>query len=210
MSDNSKNFIIVIGRQYGSGGRRIASIVAEKLGVPYYDKKLLSEASERFGFSDHIFSGADEKRPSFLRSLLQLNYGVSSADCNPDTLSSESIYNAQSNVIRQIAESGSCVMVGRTADYVMRHHPNILSVFIHAPVEKRAELIMSRGERDNAESAAELAKKIDRERESYYNYFTSRRWGHASNYHLCIDSSSMDFEQVADLIIQTLKLKCSI
>lgn len=204
------NFIIVIGRQFGCGGRKIGKRIAEALGVAYYDKTLLSEAAREFGMDPEIFQAADEKRPSFLRNFLGLSCGTSNSPCSPGALSShfspgslspEALYNAQSEVIRKICSKGSCVIVGRTADYVMRHHPGLVSIFIHAPLEHRVNEIISRKDAKDSIQATALARKHDKGRESYYNYFTNRSWGTAGNYHLCFDSSRFD----ADAIIALLK-----
>lgn len=202
-------FIIVIGRQFGCGGRKIGRKIAEAFGIPYYDKTLLSKAAEEFGIDSEIFSAADEKRPSFLRNFLGLSCGTSNSPCapgaishlGPGSLAPESLYNAQSEVIRSICKKGSCVIVGRTADYVMRHEPGLISIFIQAPIEHRAKEIVAREDAADEHSATSLAKKHDKARESYYNYFTNRSWGTAENYHLCFDSSRFD----ADAIIALLK-----
>ncbi|MDE6716755.1 MAG: cytidylate kinase-like family protein [Muribaculaceae bacterium] len=203
------NFIIVIGRQFGCGGSKIGRRIAEAFGIPYYDKTLLSEAAQKFGMDPEIFRAADERRPSFIRNFLGLSCGTSNSPCTPGTLhhfgpgslAPESLYNAQSEVIRSICEKGSCVIVGRTADYVMRHHPGMVSIFIQAPIEHRVKEIIARNDAATEEEAVALAKKHDKGRESYYNYFTNRTWGTAGNYHLCFDSSMFD----ADAIIALLK-----
>lgn len=200
-----ENFVLVIGRQYGAGGRSLGKKIAQSLGVSYYDKELLSEAAESMGFDSEIFSQKDEKRPSFLRSILSFNYGSLNASIPSETLSSENIYKFQSDVIRSIAAKGSCVIVGRTADYILRDHKNLLSIFINAPIEHRAKLIHQRGEVDSIEKATEKAKKIDKSRESYYNYFTNQHWGRADNYHLTFDSSRISPESIVNLIQQHLK-----
>lgn len=199
MSDQGKNFTVVIGRQFGSGGRKIGRMLADRLGIDYYDKELLHEAARGFGFSTDIFDANDEKRPSLFKSLLQAAYGVTTqAEANP--LSGEAIYAAQSKVIRAIAEKGSCVIVGRTADYVLRDNPRCASIFIHAPIGHRANAVVSRGEASNIEQGAEMARKADKKRESYYNYFTGRRWGHSDNYHLSIDASTMSVDNIVELL----------
>lgn len=203
------NFIIVIGRQFGCGGSEIGRRIADAFGIPYYDKTLLSKAAEEFGIDPEIFRAADEKRPSFLRNFLGLSCGTSNSPCapgtishfGPGTLAPESLYNAQSEVIRSICNRGSCVIVGRTADYVMRHHPGLISIFIQAPIDHRTKKIVARNDAPDEASATALAKKHDKGRESYYNYFTNRNWGTAENYHLCFDSSRFD----ADAIIALLK-----
>lgn len=194
------NLVIVIGRQFGSGGRRIGKLVAERLGIGYYDKELLSEAAGSLGYAPEIFAAADEKRPSPLRSMLQGVYGIAD-NFHATSMSGEKLYERQSEVIRKIGDIGRCVIVGRTADYVLRDNPGLVSVFLHAPVEHRARMIVQRNESPSLNEAAELARKNDRNRESYYNYFTGRSWGKASNYHLTVDASALDDSDTADLII---------
>ncbi len=201
------DFIIVIGRQYGAGGRKLGKKLAEALNVPYYDKELLSEAADALGFSKELFRNADERKPSVLRSFLSFNYGSPSASFSSYTLSDDNLYRAQSNVIKSICEKGSCVIVGRTADYVMREHPGLLSVFIHAPEEHRAKNILDRGEAKSMKDALEKARKFDRSRESYYNYFTNRHWGQADNYDLTFNSSRLRIEDIMPLIIASLSNK---
>lgn len=200
-----EKFLIVIGRQFGSGGKQIGKLVADRLGVEYYDKKLLTEAALKYGFSAKIFAEADEKRPSPFRSLLHLALGASSTPFSQETLSAEGIYTAQSKVIKSICESNSCVIVGRTADYVMRDHPRLLSVFLHAPMEYRKKRVMRREAGISEDEAEELARKNDSQRESYYNYFTGRRWGSCANYHLSIDSSMFTDEEIADIIVSAVR-----
>lgn len=200
-------FVIVVGRQYGSGGRSIGRMLARELGVGYYDKTLLKEAAESFGYSPDIFERGDEKRPSFLRSLLSLNYGATSDTTPASVMSDERLYQFQSDVIKNICERESCVIVGRTADYVMRHHPRLVSIFLHAPIEARVKRIMERGDVASEKEAREKAQKIDRNRESYYNYYTNRPWGVASNYHLSIDSSRVSEEAILAIVKDILERK---
>lgn len=186
------NFVIVIGREYGSGGRRIGKMLAESLGVNYYDKTLLSEAARKLGYSPEIFERKDEKRPSLIRSILSFTYGAQTANLDGAPMSDEKIYEFQSRVIRDICERESCVIVGRTADYIMRDHPGLVSLFVHAPIEERARAIMRRGETDSEDEAREIATRCDSHRSSFYNYYTNREgWGRARNYHLTFDSSRM-------------------
>lgn len=198
--------VIVIGRQFGSGGRRIGKLVAERLGIGYYDKELLSEAAGSLGYAPEIFAAADEKRPSPLRSMLQGVYGIAD-NFHTTSMSGEKLYERQSEVIRKIGDMGDCVIVGRTADYVLRDCPGLVSVFLHAPIEHRARMIVERNDSASLDEAAELARKHDRDRESYYNYFTGRNWGKASNYHLTLDASAIEESDTAELIISFAKTK---
>lgn len=194
------DFVIVIGRQYGAGGRQLGKKLSEKLNVPYYDKELLSEAAQTLGLSKDLFVKADEKKPSLLRSFLSFNCGSSSASFDSYTMSDDNIYRAQSDVIRSICDKGSCVIVGRTADYIMRNHPGLLSIFIHASEKYRARAIFSRGEASSEEKALEKIHKNDHCRESYYNYYTNRQWGKADNYDLTFDSSRFSIDSIVPLI----------
>lgn len=201
------NFVIVIGRQFGSGGRTIGKLIADRLGISYYDTEILKKAAESEGVSQEIFKEHDEKKPSVLKALLQGLYGI------PDNfhtvpLSGERTYKVQSNVIKELCRKGSCVIVGRNADFILRNHPRLLSVFLHAPIEKRAQRIIERKDALNLEDAMELALRHDRRRESYYNFYTGeKKWGVASNYHLCIDTESLDYSHIADIILGTARLK---
>lgn len=205
--DEKEKFLIVVGRQYGSGGRRIGRMLARELGVSYYDKSLLSEAAGRLGYDPKIFERKDERRPSFLRSLLSFNYGAPTANINEAPMSDEKLYESQSKVIRQICDRESCVIVGRTADYIMREHPRMVSLFIHAPEHIRAKNIVSRQETDDEKDALDIASRRDRARESYYNYYTNRNaWGHARNYTLSFDSSRISDELILKAVKDILGL----
>lgn len=199
--ENTRDFVIVIGREYGSGGREYGKFIAENLGVPYYDKLLLQQAAERLGYSEGIFRTKDEKRPSRLRGWLSLTYGAPLAELAGMPMGDEKIYECQSRVIKEACNRGSCVIVGRTADYIMRNHPGLLSIFIHAPENVRALRIISRGECNDKASALELHRKRDKERGEYYRYYTNRGgWGRCNNYHLSIDSSRISKERVLELV----------
>lgn len=204
------NSIIVVGRQFGSGGRKIGKMLADEFGLAYYDKEVLAEAAKRLGFSHEIFAKHDERRPSALRSLLSNTFGVQDA-FHQTPMSSEAIYTAQSNVINELADEGGSVFVGRSADYILRHRPNLVSIFLHAPLEHRAKILMNRGEVESVEKGMETAKKLDRNREEFYNYFTGRKWGHADNYHLTLDTSLLsDYDAygvVRSFILGTLAKK---
>lgn len=198
------HFIIVIGRHFGAGGRAVGKLLAEKLDIPYYDNEILKETADQYGLTNDIFARADEKRPSFLKRLLTQSYGIQET-YNPEAISSETLYQAQSKVIREIADKGPCVFVGRSADYILRDYPGLISVFLHAPIDYRAEKILKRGDASSLCEASEIARKMDKDREAYYNYFTGKEWGKASTYTLSIDASSLPPDKIAELIIDYLK-----
>lgn len=189
----------MIGRQYGGTGRKTGRALADMLGIPYYDKEIINKAAASYGYDPDILHRADEKKPSLFRSMLLGKYGVMDM-YSTSPLSREALYEAQSNVIRQICQEGSCVIVGRTADYIMREHPGLVSVFIHAPQEWRADNLVKRGEASDRQDALAKIRKADNDREGYYNYFTEGNWGVADNYHLTLDASLLEPEEMVVLI----------
>ncbi|MDE5998151.1 MAG: cytidylate kinase-like family protein [Muribaculaceae bacterium] len=204
--NKSDNKIIVIGRQYGGTGRKTGRALAEALNLPYYDKEIINKVSAKYGYDPDILHRADEKKPSPFRSMLLGKYGVMDMYAT-SPLSRESLYEAQTNVIRQICNDGSCVIVGRTADYIMRDHPGLVSIFIHAPKEWRANNLILRGESSSLDDALLKIRKADSDREGYYNYFTGRKWGAADNYHMTIDASLLDNDELVAMIAQYIEKK---
>lgn len=209
METHNINFVITIGRQYGSGGREIGRLVADALNVKYYDKELLTEAAKASGLKPEIFEAADERSPSFFSNLWSFNLGLNSGSffIGNSPVSDEKIYAAQSAVMMELAGRSSCVIVGRSADYVLRNHPGLISVFIHSSIEKRILRIMNRTDIDSAEKARETADKKDKIRASYYNFYTDKTWGDAASYDLSIDSSKLSTDTVARIIVDYVKAR---
>ena len=154
MSDNTasekKNIVVTIGRQFGSGGRELGRKLAERLGYKYYDKELLSEAAKRAGVSEEFFEKTDERFPKFLNGVFSFAFGLNPVSyfSGSTSISSDSLYRAQSDFIHSLAEQDSCVIVGRTSDYVLRDHPRVVNVFVHAPMEACVDRVARRkGER---------------------------------------------------------------
>lgn len=204
MSD--KNFVIVIGREYGSGGRRLGKSLSKRLGIPYYDKELLSEAATRLGFRADLLEKADERPPSPLRSMLGANLG-SNTWFTGGALHRDALYKVQSDVIRAIAAEGPCVIVGRTADYVLRDMPGMLSIFLHGDIDDRVRNVKAAEAPDDSErEIRERIEKRDNDRRAYYNYYTGRNWGAASNYHLTASSSRLPLEAIEEMVAGALGL----
>lgn len=202
-----EKFVIVIGRQFGSGGRTIGRLIANKLGIGYYDTELLKKAAQREGVDPEILKAHDEKKPSVLKSLLQGAYGIAD-NFHATPLSGETIYRLQSKVIKDLAGMGSCVIVGRNADFILRNHPFLLSVFLHSPINQRVAKIIQRKEALSVQEAMDLASTHDKRRESYYNFYRGeRKWGQADNYDISIDTSNLGEEDIADLIILAAQKK---
>ena len=200
--------IITIGREFGSGGHQIGKRLATDLGIPYYDKELLDRAAKEIGLCKEIFENQDEKpTSSFLYSLVMDTYsfGYSSNTLSEMPLS-QKVFLAQYNTIKKIAKEGPCVIIGRCADYALAEDPNLLSVFIHADTELRVKRISSLYDlSDN--KARDRIRKNDKSRSSYYNYYTSRDWGAANSYNLCLDSGMLGFDGWIAVIKEAVKLK---
>ena len=194
--------VIVIGRQFGSGGRTIGHEIACRLGIDYYDTEVFAEASRRLGLNPEIFYDHDEKKPSLLRTLMQGAFGIAD-NFHFVPLNGELIYQEQSRVIRDVCKKGPCVIVGRTADCILAGEPHLFSVFLHAPLDHRVNNILRRREALSKTEARDLALKQDKKREAYYNFYRGEnKWGTATNYHLTVDTSLLDTENAASLIIQ--------
>lgn len=202
--EEKKNFVVTIGRQFGSGGRALGRKLAERLGIKYYDKELLIEAARRAGMSEEFFEKRDERFPSFINGIFSFAFGYNAVNCysGSTSISDDSIYKAQSDFIRSLAENDSCVIVGRTADYVLRDHPRVVNVFVHAPEEECVKRIMSRGDKDvtSADKARSKARRINKLRANYYNFYTDKTWGAASSYDLTFDTSRLPVDEIAEVI----------
>ena len=202
------NTIITIGRQFGSGGREIGYMVADKLGIKLYDKEMLQRAAQDSGICEELFESHDEKPSnSFLYSLVMDTYsmGYSGSTYN-DMPINHKIFLAQFDAIKKIANEGPCILVGRCADYALEGYPNLLSVFIHADLDARIKRIAKKYDLTNAK-AKDLIIKTNKKRASYYNYYTSKKWGDLKSYDLCIDSSILGIDGTVELIKQAVALK---
>ena len=204
-----KRFVITIGRQFGSGGREIGKLLSEKLGVKYYDKEILMKAANSIGVNPSFFEKADERAPNFLSNLFSFNIGYNSEPYFIGTtpLSDDNIYKAQSDVMHTLAQESSCIIVGRSADYVLRKHTCCINVFIHASMEARIKRIIKRGDCVTKEEAYALAEKKNKLRANYYNFYTNKVWGDAASYDLTIDSSRISSDAVTNIIIEYLNAR---
>lgn len=193
--------IITLGRQYGSGGAEIGKKLSELLGIQYYDKEILVKAAENSGINREAFERADERATSsFLYSLAMSSY---SGHISPlgvgDVMMSDKVFALQAEEIKRLASLSGAVFVGRCADDILFAEQGLLKVFIHSPLEDRVKRIMAKAEL-NEQSARKLITKTDKKRASYYNFYTSKSWGDATNYHISIDSSIIGIDGTAELI----------
>lgn len=205
-----KHYCICIGRKFCSGGRNVAAIVAQKLGVKVYDRDLLKKAAQNTGFSEKFFDEADEEKTrKGLRGLF-MNH-LSSNGLSNNYLSNESIFNMQSDAIRKIHETEDCVFIGRCADYVLRDSDRLLNVFIAADIDDRVARVCRHADEGMPPSKAlSLIEEIDRKRSSYYNYFTGRTWGDPAVYDICLNSTTLGYEKCADIIVSLAKERLGI
>ena len=198
--------IITIGREYGSGGREIGRIVAQKLGIPFYDKEVLTRAAQESGLCEELFERHDEKASMGGMITGAQNMHMGAAPVGLQMPLNQRVFLAQFDAISKIAqEEGSCVIVGRCADYVLKDLPHVTHVFIFASQEKRIERIM-RVENVDRDAARDLIRKTDKQRKNYYNFFADGNWGLRSNYDLMIRTDDRDFSNIADAIIAYAKL----
>ena len=203
-----KKCIITIGRQFGSGGRYVGRLLAEKLGIPFYDKELLSEAAKQSGICEEIFEEHDEKPTrSLLFSLVTgMQHHVGTGSFYMDMPLNHRIFLAQFDAIRNLAEEGSCVIVGRCADYVLRENPDAVSIFVKADMPSKVDRAVKyyHLERDKAE---DRIRKADKQRASYYNYYATATWGDVDNYDLVVDTGVLGVEGAVELISKFIELR---
>jgi cytidylate kinase len=207
--EKDNKYVITIGRQFGSGGREIGKKIAENLGIKYYDKELLREAAKSSGMNEEFFEAADERTPTFYNNLMAFNYGYSAGAYMVGSmpLNDDNIYRSQCEVMQELARQSSCVIVGRSADFVLRKHPRLISVFIHASMESRIARILSRCDCKTENEAKSISVKKDKLRANYYNFYTDNAWGNSESYDLSVDSSKLSVDDVAKLIISYVKLR---
>ncbi|MBQ3259284.1 MAG: cytidylate kinase-like family protein, partial [Clostridia bacterium] len=186
----NKKIIFAIGRQFGSGGRAIGRILSQRLGIPFYDKDILTQAAKQSGLSGEVMSYFDEApNNSLLYSLSTGVYSMGDIGVANYTLPvNQQVFQAQFDAIRALAEEGPCVIVGRCADYVLEKYPFLVSAFIYADLPKRMERVAEYDEVTLAEAKSRIAKS-DKKRANYYNFYSGKKWGMAATYDLCINST---------------------
>ena len=202
------NKIYTIGREFGSGGREVGEKLAAKLGIKLYDKELLQQAAKDSGFCEEIFENHDEKPTnSFLYSLVMDTYSVSgySAAQFLDMPLNHKVFLAQFETIKKIAEKESCVIVGRCADYALSDNPDCINIFIHADLDVRIKNV-SRNLNITENKARDIINKTDKQRASYYNYYTSKKWGDSKSYNLSLDAGKLGTDNCVEMILKFREL----
>ena len=202
------NKIYTIGREFGSGGREVGEKLAAKLGIKLYDKELLQQAAKDSGFCEEIFENNDEKPTnSFLYSLVMDTYSVSGYSAAPflDMPLNHKVFLAQFETIKKIAEKESCVIVGRCADYALSDNPDCINIFIHADLDVRIKNV-SRNLNITENKARDIINKTDKQRASYYNYYTSKKWGDSKSYNLSLDAGKLGTDNCVEMILKFREL----
>lgn len=193
----NNNLIITIGRQYGTGGRAIGEKLALRLGIAFYDRELITRAAKKTGFDEKLFEQLDKRATnSFLYSLTMFG----SVGLNGMSLTDQ-LYLAQANIIREMADSGPCVIVGRCADHVLRDYENRFDFFIHGSIPARVKRIQTCTDYEITGRTPEAAlEKMDKQRSTYYNYYTGKVWGKGNHYDLCINAGRLGVDDSVDVI----------
>ena len=204
-----KHIIINVGRQVGAGGQEIGRMLAQDFEAKFYDRELLNLAAKESGFSEKFFKQSDEKQ-GFLRGLFNVQAPhFSLGSVYGSNFSQEGLFQFQSDAIRKAASEGSCVFLGRCADYVLRDFENVVNVFITASIDFRVDMVSKVKELD-AEHARKLIEQVERRRAEYYNYYTDKKWGAAESYDLCIDASLLGLEETEKLIADFIRKRFGI
>ena len=194
----ANNLIITIGRQYGSGGREIGRKLALRLGIPFYDRELISRAAKKSGFSEDLFEQLDKRATNSLLYSLTM---FGSTGLNGMSLTDQ-LFLAQANIIREIADSGPAVLVGRCADHVLREYDNRFDFFITGSLDDRLQRSQTHDDYElSGKSPRAALEKMDKQRSTYYNYYTGKVWGKSDHYDLCINAGRLGVENSIEVIL---------
>ena len=198
-----KKTIITISRQFGSGGRTVGRIVAEKLGIPFYDKELVEQVALESGFAPTFVEEHGEHSPG--KSLFSYAFAPQGVPGVMNGLSTgDFLWNIQCGVILQLADKGPCVIVGRNADYILKDRKDALHVYIHADMDYRADRIV-RLYGESEKSPETRLKEKDKRRTVNYQHYTGRTWGNSENYDICLNTATIGVEKAAELILSLLE-----
>ena len=195
-----KNLIITISRQYGSGGRKIGQQLAEELGIPFYDSEIIDLAAKESGLAADFIRGQEQQLTQSLLFSIVTNFTSNAGAFNPNMLSlSDQVYLAEAKAIRSLADKGSCVMVGRCADWVLEKDYDVLRVFVCAPIETRCKRAVEEYG-DKAENIQKAVQNIDKQRARYCQHYCDKAWEDAGNYDLCLNSGTISLDQCVAII----------
>ncbi len=195
-----ENRVITISRSYGSGGRKMGKLLAKELGYDYYDREILRIASDESGISEELFNRADENaRLPLFRIARQVYTGEVIPPDSDDFISNENLFRYQAKIIRELAATRNCVIVGRCANYILRGRDNVMNIFVTAPVVDCVRRVMETDGLD-LEEAEKKIRKTDKRRADYFKYFTGRQWADVALYDLCLNTGHMSEQQCVDIV----------
>jgi CMP/dCMP kinase len=199
--------VITIARQYGSGGHEIGQRLARRFSIPFYDRELIAEAAKRSGWSRELLEQVDEKAgSSLLYAMIMGNYPFTDSAITPSHLPiNDRLFQLQVKIIREAADAGPCVIVGRCADDILCGRNNVFSVFLYADLTLRQKRAVKEYGVRPEDAAVQVAKQ-DKQRASYYHFYTDKKWGETENYHLCIDTSRLGIDGTEELIAHAVTL----
>ena len=199
-----KKKIITISRQFGSGGRGIGKLLADRLDIPFYDKELIELASKESGIDERIFKSEGEETGRFYQVLGAIGYALGSPAGGIYEYSiNDQLYLVQANIIEQLANEGPCVIVGRCADYVLADREDVLNIYLCADMDERLRRVIDEYHVEDADEA--MLCKVDKRRSNYYQYYTDRVWGKAENYDLCITTGKFDTDAIIGMIVDAYR-----
>ena len=199
-----KKKIITISRQFGSGGRGIGKLLADRLDIPFYDKELIELASKESGIDERIFKSEGEETGRFYQVLGAIGYALGSPAGGIYEYSiNDQLYLVQANIIEQLADEGPCAIVGRCADYVLADREDVLNIYLCADMDERLRRVIDEYHVEDADEA--MLCKVDKRRSNYYQYYTDRVWGKAENYDLCINTGKFDTDAIIGMIVDAYR-----
>ncbi len=201
------DIVVTIGRQMGSGGHELGRRLASRLGIEFYDKELLMQAACDAGLCPDFFRDSDEKRPSFVGGFF-----ANFAGSGPMTYydgggfggGDGALYKAQCDFVRRVASRGSCVIVGRSADYILRDHPRVASIFVSATKDDCIKRVCKRKPDVTVDQARAIVEKTNKARAAFYNFYSDKQWGEAASYDLTVSTSAMDIDNLVEVVIAYL------
>ena len=196
-----ENIVITIARQYGSGGKTIGAMLAKELGINCYSREILKMASEESGINEGLFGMSDEKikKAPWFKILNRPYDGELLTPEDRDFVSDDNLFNYQAKVIKELAAQESCVIIGRCADYVLRDDPDVIKLYFCAPKKDCVARVMNQNGLSEKEAERRI-EKIDKYRAEYYRYYTGRDWNDARNYNFCLDTTSMSYEKLVEVV----------
>ncbi len=201
-------YVITIARGYGSGGRTIGRMLSEELGIPYYDRDLLRLASDDSGINEQLFAKADEKlKKSKLFTVARNIYkGELIPPDSDDFVSNDNLFNYQAKIIKELADTESCIIIGRCGDFILKDYPNVVRVFVHAPLKDCINTLKEMTGNPEKDIEKQILQ-IDKHRADYYKYYTGRNWEDAKNYDLCLNSSNLGFQKCVEIVKSYLDIR---